>query len=237
MNPLLRTWRTWIHGRKFVSKGAHCRFPAKYLEVDGHVELGDDCRFRNNVILRTKGDGKIIFGTRSGCSYFCFLEATKLINIGDFTGLAEFSVVRDTNHLVLGTAAHWRLTPYIAEPIVIGNCVLITSRVYIGPGVAIGDGAVIAPNSVVTKDVGPLEVWGGNPARKLAHRTEGLVARMMQRKYGQLLEEFGLHRERYFEDMERASEQATDGINRAALERDQYKAEMADSKASQDIED
>jgi len=37
--------------------------------------------------------------------------------------------------------------------------------------------------------------------------------------------------------MERASEQATDGINRAALERDQYKAEMADSKASQDIED
>ena len=59
----------------------------------------------------------------------------------------------------------------------------------------------------------------------------------MQRKYGQLLEEFGLHRERYFEEMERASEQATDGINRAALERDQYKAETADSKTSQDIED
>lgn len=33
------------------------------------------------------------------------------------------------------------------------------------PGVTIGRGAIIGANAVVTRSVGPLEVWGGSPAR------------------------------------------------------------------------
>lgn len=33
------------------------------------------------------------------------------------------------------------------------------------PGVTIGDGAVIAANAVVTKDVPPYSMVGGNPAK------------------------------------------------------------------------
>ena len=37
-------------------------------------------------------------------------------------------------------------------------------------GVTIHDGAIIAAGSVVTKDVEPYTIYGGNPARKLRDR-------------------------------------------------------------------
>ena len=54
--------------------------------------------------------------------------------------------------------------------VVIGNDVWIGRNATIMSGVTIGDGAVIAANSIVVKDVGAYETWGGNPARKLKTR-------------------------------------------------------------------
>lgn len=196
MSSLVRMWRTWKHGRKFAKKGKGCRFPAPFLEVDGHVELGDYCRFRNHVILRTHEQGKIVFGTRSGCSYYCYVEATELVQIGNYTGIAEFTVIRDTNHDVFGTKDHWRYTPYIKGPIIIGDNVLIGSRVYIGPNVTIGEGAVVGHGSIVTKDIGPYEVWAGTPARKIAHRTEN-VPESFLRRHQELVGMYGVKKDRY----------------------------------------
>ena len=50
-------------------------------------------------------------------------------------------------------------------PIEIGNDVWIGGHSTILPGVTIGDGAVIAAGSVVTKDVMPRTLVGGNPAK------------------------------------------------------------------------
>ena len=226
MKKLVRRYRSWRHGRKFVAAGRGCRFQGRELEVDGHVELGERVKIRNSVILRTNGDGRILIGDRTGISYYCYFEATQCIRIGRFTGIAEFTVIRDTNHLVFGTAAHWRLTPHIAEPIVIGDAVMITSRCYIGPGVAIGDGAVVAPGSFVTKDIGPLEVWGGNPARKLGHRTKGGVAESMRKRYGPLLETLETDQGPYQDDLAAIAAGAEEGANRAARERDRLFEEL-----------
>jgi len=195
MNVVER-WRTWKHGRKFAKKGKSCRFPHPFLEVDGYVELGDYCRFRNNVVLRTHGEGKIKFGNRSGASYYVYIESTSLVQIGDFTGIAEFTVIRDTNHLVWGTDAHWRYTPTVSEPIIIGNGCFIGSRCYIMPGVTIGDGAIIQAGSVVTKDVGELEIWAGYPARKIAHRTEN-VPEEKKALLEKMLGKTGMRQDRY----------------------------------------
>ncbi len=47
---------------------------------------------------------------------------------------------------------------------IIGNDVWIGSEAMIMPGITIGDGAVIAARSVVTKDVSPYSIVGGNPS-------------------------------------------------------------------------
>jgi acetyltransferase-like isoleucine patch superfamily enzyme len=46
----------------------------------------------------------------------------------------------------------------------------ICSKVTIVPGVTIGEGAVVAAGSVVTKDVPPFSVVGGNPAKIIKYR-------------------------------------------------------------------
>lgn len=53
---------------------------------------------------------------------------------------------------------------------VIGNDVWIGHRAVILPGVKIGDGAIIGAFSVVTKEVEPYTIVGGNPAQPLRKR-------------------------------------------------------------------
>jgi acetyltransferase-like isoleucine patch superfamily enzyme len=52
----------------------------------------------------------------------------------------------------------------------IGNDVWIGYGSTIMQGVKINDGAIIAAGSVVTKDVAAYEIYGGNPAKKIADR-------------------------------------------------------------------
>ena len=54
--------------------------------------------------------------------------------------------------------------------VVIDHHVWVASRVTILPGVHIGFGAVIASRAVVTKNIPPMEIWGGVPARKIGVR-------------------------------------------------------------------
>jgi acetyltransferase-like isoleucine patch superfamily enzyme len=56
------------------------------------------------------------------------------------------------------------------KPISIGNDVWIGTRSIIMDGVSIGHGAVIATNSVVTKDIPPYAVVGGVPAKIIKYR-------------------------------------------------------------------
>ena len=53
---------------------------------------------------------------------------------------------------------------------IIGNDVWIGTEAIIMPGVKIGDGAVIGTRAVVTKDVEPYTVVGGNPAKVIKKR-------------------------------------------------------------------
>jgi len=52
---------------------------------------------------------------------------------------------------------------------------------------------------VVLRDVGPYEIWGGVPARKIGHRTEG-VPEAKLRELAELIARQGLGRDRYLDD-------------------------------------
>lgn len=65
--------------------------------------------------------------------------------------------------------------------IIVENDVWIGAKSSIMSGVKISNGAVVAAGSVVTKDVPPYAIVGGNPARILKYRfTENLIERLLQ---------------------------------------------------------
>lgn len=109
----------------------------------------------------------------------------KLI-IGKFCAIARNVkfIMNGANHEMSGFSTYpfyifangWeRVTPESNESsfkgdTVIGNDVWIGYEAVIMPGVKIGDGAIIAAKSVVTKDVKPYTIVGGNPAQLIRQR-------------------------------------------------------------------
>lgn len=59
---------------------------------------------------------------------------------------------------------------YIVKDVCIGKNVWIGADVTIMPGVTIGEGAVVAACSCVTKDVPPMALVGGSPAKVIKYR-------------------------------------------------------------------
>jgi len=66
----------------------------------------------------------------------------------------------------------------------IGNDVWIGYKATIMAGVTIGDGAIIASGSIVTKDVEPYSIVGGNPANLIRKRfSEEKIERLLEAKW------------------------------------------------------
>lgn len=112
--------------------------------------------------------------------------------IGKFCALARGAtfVMNGANHLTSGFSTYpffifgngWEAAtpardalPYKGDTVV-GNDVWIGYDALVMPGVAIGDGAIVAARAVVTRDVPPYAVVGGNPARVIRPRFPDDVA-------------------------------------------------------------
>lgn len=66
----------------------------------------------------------------------------------------------------------------------IGNDVWIGDKVLVKAGVTVGDGVVIGMGSVVTKDIPPYQIWGGNPAKFIKNRfNDDIINELMKLKW------------------------------------------------------
>ena len=118
----------------------------------------------------------------------------KLI-IGKFCAIArgiEF-VMNGANHRMNSVTTYpfnimghgWeKVTPTLEQlpfkgDTVVGNDVWIGRESVILPGVTIGDGAIVAAYSVVTRDVPPYTLAGGNPARPLKPRFDPELTQLL----------------------------------------------------------
>jgi len=68
-------------------------------------------------------------------------------------------------------------------PTTLGDGAWIGMRAMIMPGVTIGEGAVVAANAVVTRNVAPYSVVGGNPAQCIKYRfDDNVIVRLLALK-------------------------------------------------------
>ncbi len=108
---------------------------------------------------------KLTVGNWVALSHGVNCYAVDEIEIGDNTTVSD--------DVFLDCASHDISSPVmelISAPVKIGSNCWLAARSIILPGRCIGDGAVVAAGAVVTKDVAPWTVVGGNPARFIKRR-------------------------------------------------------------------
>jgi virginiamycin A acetyltransferase len=151
-----------------------------------NIEIGDFTyyddpngveNFENNVLYHFP-----FIGDRLIIGRFCAIaRGVKFIMNGanhQMSGISTFPFFIFGNGWEVARPAADEL-PYKGDTI-IGNDVWIGYDVLIMPGVTIGDGAIIAARSVVTTDVPPYTVVGGNPAQVVRRRFDADSVQRLQ---------------------------------------------------------
>lgn len=112
---------------------------------------------------------KLSIGDNSGVGVNCVLSGE--ISIGKYVNMGPEVYIYTTNHEHSRTDIPMQEQGYTkSKPVIIGDDVWIGSRVTILPGVHIGNGAIIGASAVVTHNVEPYTIVGGNPAKLLKKR-------------------------------------------------------------------
>ncbi len=116
-------------------------------------------------LFADRQDAQIRIGDKTRIHGTC-IHAYQSVVIGNNCLIAANCQIFDgSGHDISFPAVENRInTTGASKPIVIEDDVWIGANSIVLPGVTIGRGSVISANSVVTKDVPPMVVAGGNPA-------------------------------------------------------------------------
>lgn len=135
-----------IQGAKI---GKHVVFyPGVKINPAFNIELGDHVDLAWGVLITTGGN----------------------VKIGSRTLVGYNTQIFSANHIIPTQRGRIFGSGHILKPVEIGQDVWIGAGSIILPGVTIGEGAVVAGGSVVTKDVLPFTIVGGNPAKLIKER-------------------------------------------------------------------
>jgi acetyltransferase-like isoleucine patch superfamily enzyme len=123
-------------------------YPGVWIAPGRNLVIGDNVDLAYGVIITTSGG----------------------VMIGDRTLIGYRTQILSSNHIIPDRNEQVFKSGHDKRPVVIGNDVWIGANTIILPGKVIGDGAVIAAGSVVTKNIEPYSIVGGNPARLIRMR-------------------------------------------------------------------
>jgi acetyltransferase-like isoleucine patch superfamily enzyme len=157
-----------------VGRGLYIELNMPLILGYGTVRVGDYCRISGNVNFvvsyKVNPNPTIEIGNDVYIGYRSVFSCAEKITVGSRVLMAEGVHIYDNNNHPLDPAA--RATNQPVEPSGIGP-VVIEDDVWLGSdcavlrGVTIGRGSVVATHAVVTRDVPPMTVVAGNPAREV----------------------------------------------------------------------
>lgn len=144
----------WLHlFLKSMGKGNAIKRHVEII-IPRRVEIGDNNTINHNVLLDGRGG----------------------LTIGSNVDIAQDVIIWTEQH-------DYNSDDYRGEmkPVIIEDYVWIASRATILPGVTIHKGAVVACGAIVTKDVPPMTVVAGVPAKIIGNRNSNLLYTLGER--------------------------------------------------------
>ncbi len=146
---MLKVKHPWIKTNGFtrIPKSTNIWSPHRDITIGDNVQFGPNCRIQCDIE----------FGNS-------ILVASNVAFVG-----------KDDHITNVPEKTIWNSGRGDTQKTYVGNDVWIGHGAIIIAGVKIGDGAIVAAGSVVTKDVAPCTIVGGNPAKFIKNRfsTEG----------------------------------------------------------------
>ncbi len=180
MKNLLRAINSWIIYLRLKIRLIKKQGIIKSTKVAKNVEVGKKVRIGKHIIIQPDvsiGDYSY-FNTQFGQSY---IESG--VQIGKYCSIAPNVCIalgnHNTSYVTTSPILYDKKRGFIrkrienvinTEKTIIGNDVWIGANANIKKGVKVGNGAVIAMNSVVTKNVPDYAIVAGNPARIIRYR-------------------------------------------------------------------
>ena len=126
------------------------------------MKVGKNCVIRRGIYLGSPNELELGDGSFLGrASLYC----TGGVKIGRNVNVSDGAVIITAKHDIASPTFEAKY-----EPIRIEDWAWITTNAIILAGVTVGEGAVVAAGAVVTKDVPPYTVVGGNPAQVIGER-------------------------------------------------------------------
>ena len=125
----------------------------------------NDARIEPGAIIRdqvTIGDNAVIM-LGAVINIGAEIGAGTMIDMGAILG--GRAIVGKNSHIGAGAVLAGVIEPASAEPVRVGDNVLVGANAVVIEGVQIGDGAVVAAGAIVTKDVPANTVVAGVPAK------------------------------------------------------------------------
>lgn len=182
--PVTSTWKgrlsNWLGRRlalrhKQVTIGPDSRISpeARINPRSGTIRIGNDCLVAPGAQIQ----GNVTIGDHSSVQSYTIIvgyggnaEAGQ-ITIGSYVRIAAHGMIIAANHNFADTTRPIHQQGLTFASIVIEDDVWIGGNVTITAGVTIGRGSVIGAGSVVTKDIPPMSIAVGVPARVIKTRT------------------------------------------------------------------
>jgi len=154
----------------------------------GVIEIGNNNKIHGATLL-----GKITIGRYTslwGPNLDIHSNQNASVTIGNFCSIARNVTFQTFNHNFKKSTSYfigqnffdekWENEKVSKGNIILNNDVWIGTHCVILTGVKIGNGAIIAANSVVTKDVPPYGIMAGSPAKLIGYRFEQSIIKQLE---------------------------------------------------------
>lgn len=158
---LLKKWFSHPQVLEWRKRNPHnFTTPGGYFKMDA-VEVGKGTYGKLNVVTREYQDVKLVIG-----NYCSIADGVKFLLSGNHqydiysTYPYELLILKDKNAGIAIAKGN----------IIVEDDVWIGANAIVCSGVKIGQGAIVAAGAIVTKDIEPYAIVGGNPAKLIKYR-------------------------------------------------------------------